>query len=99
MRPGVDPEGDIPFPLDGNAGAPNTNEGQTPLYEEPKPMEAPDTDDAVYKNLQEQAVKHIMSTSNPSPSVDPLQQLAAAQYVPLQMVSGSININCLHYYN
>lgn len=85
VRPGVDPESDIPLPID-VSGVSDANESQTPLYEEPKPMEAPNTDDAVYKNLQEQAVKHIMSANNPSPGMDQLQQLAAAQYVPLQMV-------------
>lgn len=50
-------------------------------------MQAPDTQDEMYKNLQEQAVKHIMAQNVDSPVPDPAQQLAVAQAQYAPMVS------------
>ena len=72
-------DSDIPLP----EGTPRSSHSRdaNSVPQEIKPMEAPDQNDEMFRELQEQAKQHVQATTS-SPASDQLQQLAMAQYNP-----------------
>lgn len=72
-------DSDIPLP----EGTPRSSHSRdaNSVPQDIKPMEAPDQNDEMFRELQEQAKQHVQATTS-SPASDQLQQLAMAQYNP-----------------